>query len=431
MRLSQTNYSINQPKTFVKKQTTNSDPFPPWTFREFSLAPEKAEYEDDRDGTFLRRETVVRFLGKPFTFGEVWKGVMAKDKDGNIITDNKGEPRWKKKIFRSTAGHPGFDGRDVYQSLINANLAPLRARSEKGEKVTSEEWKEAFNAVPAYEEKRAFEIIDFQWHHFQKDGDKAVLLPHLDRNCPLCKSLDPYVSEKRFGGRKYWPMKKSEFSSFVAEESRLGGYATTTAGEVLECIQGQHLIGMACTKCGKHVVTKDMLQNAKDQQVMKWTDEKHLCSCGNDGYLKDILVQGVERRLNYRDVAWKIEWSATKTTRSGSPSISNTRVVFTPIIPDNLSPLVDAGDFGPLPQEITDFGQTPDMLGVPYDLADCYRPESRHYYTGDKIDPKEFANREQYCQAVLESQAAALNIDNPYRLASGEEGEDGFETIPF
>ena len=423
MRLSQSNYKIQQP-TFTKTSNKNSDPFPPWHFREFSMRPTVVELGEERDGAFLRRKTVVRFLGRPYAFGEVWKSVQATRTDGSSY--------WKKKIFRSTKDLPGFQGRDVYQTVIDENLKPLNDKKRSGEKVTSEEWKEAFQTTPLYETKHAFELVDFQWHHFVKDGNRAVLAPHIDRNCPLCKSPDPYTSEKRFGGRKYWAMKKSEFNAFLSEDSRLGAFAVDTDGNVLECHPGTHLVGMQCTNCGHNQITQQNLADATEQQVMQWTDNDHRCdSCGNKGFLKDVLVDGVVRRLSYKDVFWEIEWNANKTTRNGKPSVSNSRVIFTPIIPDRLSELQDAGDFGPLPLEIGDpeWGQTPDMLGTPYDLADCYRPEARSFIDGSKIAPKDFADREDYCQAIFESAAAALGIDNPYRPEGGTEEE--FDSIPF
>ena len=419
----------------------NGDPYPPWAYREFNPGVSKSELEEERDGALMRRETTIRFLKLPFAFEECWAPVPILDKDGKIQRYKDGRVKTKRRLFKGTAGHAGFNGRDVYMEHFKMNIEPLREQARKAKRgeappVSSEQWKAAFEQAPSYEKRMAFELVDFQYHHFLKtDNNKAVLVPHVNRNCPLCKSDDPYIAEKRFGGRKYWSMTKAVFSSFEAEESGLGIYAKDTEGNVIECIQGEHLIGMVCPDCGHQNISQEDLANATNQQVALWTDKEYVCkNCKRDDvFLRDIMIDGVESRLSFLDVTWKIEWSANRTTRNGRSSTSNSRIVFTPIIPDKISPLLDAGDFGPLPGEIAspEWGNLqPNDLGVPYDLSFCYRPEPRSSITNSKIDPKAFPNREAYCQSVFESQAYVLMMNNPFPNVGGEEEEE-FDTIPF
>lgn len=423
-------YNIEQPKTRKWEKNKNQEPFPPWAFRDFTMQPCGSELEDYRDGETIETSTTVRFISRPYAFQQAWKAVPKRNyrKGGELVKyrcKETGEMKqsFSKRKFTKCGNLPGFDGRDVLQTLIDEQVAPLRERKKQGDTVTSEEWKAALEF--AYEPMYAFELIDFRYHHFDSESykdpygntqTKQVLKSDGGDNCPLRKASDPYVSKLRFGGRKHWVLRKSLFSDFKHADRKLSNFCVMKDGVSVKAVEyGKDLIGMKCPNCGSIEVTAEHLSGATDRKRMDWTTEKHTCkSCNHYGNLADIVSDEVDHRLYFQDVFWNIKYSAKKVTRYGKPSVQGSRVTFDPIIPDQLSPLIDAGDFGRIPQEIEEWNSSPEDLGKSMDLPYLFRPESKSSFDNSKLSSSEFKTREDYVMAVLASQAHALNVDNPY-----------------
>lgn len=447
-----------QPQTFTPKteETIRS----PFDSDKFTLEPSRGELAEERDGATVENSTVVRFISKPHKYHEIWVPVQARDNRSGEL-----QSWWTKRPFIRTAELPGFEGprlkldekttlhkRDMLSVYKHLKLQELGEKKEENpESVTSDDWKNTYRLGmegqdKTRQERHVLEVIDFKWYHWlKKPGSSyASLEVCAGRNCPLCKSPNSDTAKRRFGGRRYWTLNPSMWRAFLDEDLRLAEYVI--AGDRVEKAKpGKNFVGMNCKSCGGEVVSKQDLLNATDKDVKKWTKNPVTCKhCGHKGYAAEqvFLTEKCEvpaKRLAYKDVPWKIEWKGQVKTKKGKGGViyyntQNGKYTFTPMI-DHASELIDAGDFGPLPQELAtpDWQQTPESVGEPIDLAFAVRPERKTAF-GNWLSPRKFESREEYIQEVLASQAAWLQIQVPevWRNLEYEENTTILEEeIPF
>ena len=137
-------------------------------------------------------------------------------------------------------------------------------------------------------------------------------------------------------------------------------------------------------------------------------------------------------RCFWEHAPFEIEYSGTKGTKNGKDCVNTPKYTIRADV-YNMNHLVDAQDYGRIPPELRDpqWGAEPEDIGIPLDIEKELRPEPKSLVTKDRLFSEDFRTPAEYSKAIIESQAYALGILNPFEDVAVYAPEDDEEAIPF
>tara|TARA_B100000131_G_scaffold54165_1_gene49152 strand:+ start:18079 stop:19272 length:1194 start_codon:yes stop_codon:yes gene_type:complete len=322
----------------------------------------------------------------------------------------------------ATQDLPMFGGRDVY------NYYYLKDKEEKRESNLYATTKEIF------------EVIDFRYFHAhvvddpKKDGRKKLIYSPCSvegpdgnpRKCRDCASNDPEVANRIFGGHKVWELSSKQASALYAVDDRL---SETCLADVPDgklpgdlCGNDIYCIGFECENCGDEVVSEEEIRRMDGVEIesVAYDDDYSCKNCGHKGRPKEVTICEYHEEGHHEPVRASMLDKNLTVTRAGSRSSDGKAT-------SSLS--FDTSDrFGGVIDKLREHRFSDEEINEmlePWDLSEFFRPE--------RVNPDKFDSDEEYVMAVLDAQAKALGVENPYRGVGGTDGppSGSKRAVPF
>lgn len=275
------------------------------------------------------------------------------------------------------------------------------------------------------------EVIDFRYSHLGKDPEdpeKPILVPCANleplpkrSRCPQCLKGETRI----FGGRKMWEVSMPQFRALTKVDAQIGENCITRMPDQSVCGRKINLIGFACAN-GHTLMTEEQVIGMPPEKLNEYVTSAVQCpECGVEGLPIDMIVADDDCpvcagctpvRASLFDKNIEISCVGQPDGKGGTKKTFNfdRSQPFTNVDDDVWNYIQGIGI--PTQEELE---KKLDEILKPRDLAYAFRPE---WVNRDKFD-----SDEAYVMAVLDKQADALKLPNPYKANAGQQQTTAYQ----